>query len=157
MLMTVLFTDIVDSTEAGGRAGRPPWRELLDGHDDGRREEVARYRGPRGEDDRRRLPGDLRRPARGCGAPARSRCRAAARLEVRAGLHTGECETAATTSPGSPSTSARGSARLAGPGEVLVTSTVKDLVVGSEIEFEDHGEHTLKGVPGDWAIFRASP
>ena len=78
-------------------------------------------------------------------------------LEIRAGLHTGECELLGNRIAGIAVHTAARVVALAGPGEILVSSTVKDLVAGSGIEFVEHGEHELKGVPGKWQLYAASP
>ena len=77
-------------------------------------------------------------------------------LQIRAGVHTGEVEVRGMSSAGLPCTSRPGSWVLAGEGEVLVSSTVKDLLAGSEVDFSDRSEHELKGVPGTWRLFSAS-
>ena len=109
VLATVLFTDIVDSTRRAAEIGDRDWHALLDAHDAIVRSQLARFRGRDGEHLRRRFPGDVRRPAASDplrdGDPRRG---AGVGIEVRAGLHTGECEFAATTSAASPCTSARG-------------------------------------------------
>ena len=158
-LLTVLFTDIVGSTEQRGRAGRSA---LARSARAARRARAGRARAlpwPRGQDDGRRVPGDcstVRRAAIAC-ARAISRCRAPLGIEVRAGLHTGECERVGDdVARAWPSTSARGSGLWRGPARCCVSSTVKDLVVGSGIEFEPRGARELKGVPGEWSVFAAT-
>ncbi len=155
VLATVLFTDIVGSTERAAELGDGRWRALLERHDALVREQVARQRG--------RFVKSL-----GDGAlavfdgPSRAVSSALAirdgvrdlDLEIRAGLHTGECELLAGDDVGGLAVhiGARISA-LAGPGEVLVSSTVRDLSVGSGQTLTDRGEHELKGVPGPWRVF----
>ncbi len=155
VLATVLFTDIVGSTERAARLGDETWRSLLQRHDALVREQVERHRG--------RFVKSL-----GDGAlavfdgPSRAIDSALAirggvrelDLEIRAGLHTGECELLPDDDVGGLAVhiGARVSG-LAGPGEVLVSSTVRDLVVGSGQTLADRGEHELKGVPGPWRIF----
>jgi class 3 adenylate cyclase len=155
VLATVLFTDIVGSTERAAALGDDRWRSLLHRHDTLVREEVRRYRG--------RVVKSL-----GDGAlavfdgPSRAISSAAAirdgvrelGLEVRAGLHTGECELTSDNDVGGLAVhiGARISA-LAAPGEILVSATVRDLIVGSGQTLADRGEHALKGVPGPWQIF----
>ncbi len=154
VLATVLFTDMVGSTERAAELGDRRWRDLLEAHDVTVRREFARFRGR-----------EINRTGDGFLAtfdgPARAiRCaRAVAdavgklNIEIRAGLHTGECEMIGDSVGGiAVHTAARVAAR-AGPGEVLVSSTVKDLVAGSGLEFADRGAHTLKGVPGRWRLF----
>jgi class 3 adenylate cyclase len=155
VLATVLFTDIVGSTERAAELGDGAWRSLLQRHDTLVREEVQRHRG--------RLVKSL-----GDGAlavfdgPSRAISSATAirdaihdlDLEIRAGLHTGECELLGDDDVGGLAVhiGARVSS-LAGPGEVLVSSTVRDLIVGSGQTLIDRGDHDLKGVPGPWRIF----
>jgi class 3 adenylate cyclase len=155
VLATVLFTDIVGSTERAAALGDDRWRSVLRRHDALVREEVQRYRG--------RVVKSL-----GDGAlavfdgPSRAISSAAAirdgvrelGLEVRAGLHTGECELMSDNDVGGLAVhiGARISA-LAAPGEILVSTTVRDLIVGSDQRLADRGEHDLKGVPGTWRIF----
>jgi len=154
MLATVLFTDIVGSTEKMAELGDRVWRELLSEHHAAVRRQLGRYRGTEmdttGDGFFARFDG-----------PARAiRCAQAITegvhnlgLEVRAGLHTGECEITNGKVAGiAVSTGAR-IAATAGPGEVLVSSTVKDLVAGSGLSFNDRGTHTLKGVPGEWRLY----
>ena len=152
MLATVLSpTSSVDREEA--ELGDRRWRDLRRAHHALVREQLARFRG--GESD---TAGDgffatFDGPARAirC-APGDSQAVATMGLEVRAGLHTGECELSARTSPASRSRSAPASPR-GRPGEVLVSQTVKDLVAGSGLGFEDRGVPELKGVPGEWRLW----
>jgi class 3 adenylate cyclase len=153
VLATVLFTDIVGSTERAAELGDRRWKELLEDHHRLVRTELERARGKEV-----RIAGDgflatFDGPARGI------RCACAIRdavlplgLEVRAGLHTGEIELAETGVEGIAVHIGARIADLAGPGEVLASSTVKDLVAGSGIEFADRGTHVLKGVPGEWRV-----
>jgi pimeloyl-ACP methyl ester carboxylesterase/class 3 adenylate cyclase len=156
-LLTVLFTDIVDSTERGAELGDRRWRELLEGHDEVVREQLGRYRGREVKTTGDGFLATFDGPARGieCARAIAAAMRPLG-IEVRAGLHTGECEIRGEDIGGiTVNIGARISA-LAGAGEVLVSGTVKDLVVGSDIAFEPRGSHALKGVPGEWAIFSAS-
>jgi class 3 adenylate cyclase len=153
VLATVLFTDIVDSTPRAAELGDRRWRDLLDAHDRAAAAEIERHRGvlvrTTGDGVLARFDG----PARGIRC-ARAIVDAADRLElrVRAGLHVGECELRGDDVAGiAVHIGARISA-LAGPGEVYVSSTVRDLVAGSGIAFDDRGRHSLKGVPGDWGV-----
>ncbi|MBA2327568.1 MAG: alpha/beta fold hydrolase [Actinobacteria bacterium] len=153
VLKTVLFTDIVGSTERAAEVGDRKWKELLDQHDAAMREELERFRG-----DEIKTTGDGFLAA--FDGPARAvRCAQAvgeeARrlgLAVRAGVHTGECELRGDDLAGIAVHIGARVASLAGPGEVFVTSTVRDLVAGSGIEFADRGRHELKGVPGEWQL-----
>jgi class 3 adenylate cyclase/dienelactone hydrolase len=155
-LATLLFTDIVDSTTHLARLGDAGWRELLERHHALVRTELARARG-----DEVDTAGDGFFAA--FDGPARAvRCAKAIvdrmhdlGIEVRSGLHTGECEIVDGKMSGiAVHTGARVAAH-ASPGEVLVSSTVKDLVAGSGLEFEDRGVHELKGIPGDWRLYAA--
>jgi pimeloyl-ACP methyl ester carboxylesterase len=154
VLATVLFTDLVGSTEKVVELGDRRWRELLEQHHARTRTQLSRFRGVEldtaGDGFFARFDG-----------PARAiRCACAVRdavtdlgLEVRAGLHTGECEVMDGKVAGvAVSIGARVAARAAA-GEVLVSQTVKDLVAGSGIEFEDRGGAELKGVPGEWRLY----
>ena len=157
VLMTVLFTDIVDSTARAAAMGDRAWRTLLEQHDTAAARAVERHRGVVVKRTGDGLLATFDGPGRGVHA-AREVQQAVRPLgiDVRAGLHTGEVERRADDVAGiGVHIGARVSA-LAGPGEVLVTSTVKDLVIGSELEFEDRGPRTLKGVPGDWHLWAAN-
>jgi class 3 adenylate cyclase len=154
MLATVLFTDIVESTRRAADLGDSAWRRLLEEHDMVFRRALARHRGREvkrtGDGFLATFDGPARaiRCAREVGEQLRSRG-----IEVRAGLHTGECEVMNGDVGGlAVHIGARVMAQ-AGAGEVLVSSTVKDLVVGSGIEFEERGLRELKGVPGEWRLF----
>jgi class 3 adenylate cyclase len=158
MLATVLFTDIVDSTRRAAALGDSSWREVLERHDQLFRRELEFHRGR-----------EVKRTGDGFLAtfdgPARAiRCAASITeavsdlgLELRAGLHTGELEVMSDDDLGGLAVHI--AARVMGAaeaGEVLVSGTVKDLVVGSGIDFEDRGTHELRGVPGDWRLFRVA-
>jgi len=155
VLATVLFTDIVGSTERAAELGDEAWRSLLERHDSVVRQEVERHRGrfvkSLGDGTLAVFDGPSR--AISSALAARDRVRDLG-LETRAGLHTGECELLEGDDVGGLAVhiGARVSS-LAGPGEVLVSGTVRDLVVGSGQELTDRGEHELKGVPGTWRIF----
>jgi class 3 adenylate cyclase/esterase/lipase len=157
VLMTVLFTDIVDSTARAAAIGDRAWRALLEQHDAAAARAVEHHRGAVVKRTGDGLLATFDGPGRGIRA-ARD-LQDAVRplgLEVRAGLHTGEVERRADDVSGiGVHIGARVSA-LAGPGEVLVTSTVKDLVIGSDLAFADRGARTLKGVPGDWHLWAAN-
>jgi class 3 adenylate cyclase len=154
VLATVLFTDLVGSTERAATLGDRAWGDLLTHHHKAVRREVARFRGEEvdsaGDGFFCRFDG----PARAI-ACARAIIGVAKEvdLDVRAGIHTGECEVVGEKLAGiSVVTGARISA-LADPGELLVSQTVKDLVAGSGFGFIDRGEHELKGVPGTWRLY----
>jgi class 3 adenylate cyclase len=158
VLATVLFTDIVGSTERAAELGDRRWREVLAGHEALVRAQLKRYRGREismlGDGVLATFDGPAR--AIRCARMICDEVRALG-LEVRAGLHTGECEMRNGDIGGiAVHTGARVSAK-ADAGEVLVSSTVKDLVAGSGIEFSDRGMHRLKGVPGEWRLFAADP
>jgi class 3 adenylate cyclase len=156
VLATVLFTDIVDSTAKAAELGDRGWRDLLAEHHAVIRRELARQRGVEldtaGDGFFARFDG-----------PARAiRCAGAIRdsvadlgLEVRAGLHTGECEVLDDKVAGIAVSIGARVAAAARPGEVLVSQTVKDLVAGSGLTFEDRGATELKGIPGEWRLYAA--
>jgi class 3 adenylate cyclase len=154
VLATVLFTDLVGSTERAATLGDRAWRDLLTRHHEDVRRELAFFRGEEvdsaGDGFFCRFDGPARAIAcaRAIVGGARER-----ELDVRAGIHTGECEVMGEKLAGiSVVTGARVSA-IADPGEVLVSQTVKDLVAGSGFGFIDRGEQELKGVPGIWRIY----
>jgi class 3 adenylate cyclase len=158
VLATVLFTDIVDSTAHAARLGDQAWRELLDRHDSFVRKEVGRYQGELVKTTGDGVLATFDGPARAieCGAEIVRGVQALG-IEVRAGLHSGECERRNGDVGGmAVHIGARVAARAEG-GEVLVSGTVKDLVVGSGIEFDDRGTAALKGVPGEWRLFAVKP
>ncbi|HZN13612.1 MAG TPA: adenylate/guanylate cyclase domain-containing protein [Acidimicrobiales bacterium] len=157
VLATVLFTDIVGSTEAAARLGDRKWRDLLDDHDRLVRQEVERHRGRVVKTTGDGALATFDGPARGV-RTAQSIAEGVRRLgiQIRAGVHTGEVELRGDDVGGvGVHIGARVSA-LADPGQVLVSRTVVDLVVGSGLEFADAGVHHLKGVPGDWPLFALS-
>jgi class 3 adenylate cyclase len=158
VLATVLFTDIVDSTRRVAEMGDRDWRALLDAHDAIVRSQLARFRGREvntsGDGFLAMFDGPQR--AIRCAMAIRDAVQALG-IEVRAGLHTGECEVRGDDIGGiGVHIGARVSA-LAGPSEVLVSSTLRDLVIGSGLEFDDRGAHELKGVPGEWHLFAVAP
>ena len=159
VLATVLFTDIVDSTRRVAQIGDRDWRALLDAHDAVVRSQLARFRGREvntsGDGFLAMFDGPQR--AIRCAMAIRDAVQALG-IQVRAGLHTGECEVRGDDIGGiGVHIGARVSA-LAGPNDVLVSSTLRDLVIGSGLEFEERGAHELKGVPGEWRLFAvASP
>ena len=157
VLATVLFTDIVGSTEKMSALGDRGWRDLLQAHHATVRRELMRYRGVEmdtaGDGFFARFDGPAR--AIRCATAITEQVRQLG-LEIRAGLHTGECELADGKVAGIAVSIGARVAGEAGPGEVLVSGTVRDLVAGSGFEFEDRGAHTLKGVPGEWRIFAVS-
>jgi class 3 adenylate cyclase len=154
VLATVLFTDLVGSTERASELGDRRWRALLETHHAVVRRELQRFRGNEIDTAGDGFLATFDGPARAirCATAIRDAV-AALGLEIRAGVHTGECELHGNTVAGIAVHTGARVAALAGPGEVLVSSTVKDLVAGSGIEFEDRGVHELKGVPGDWRLY----
>jgi class 3 adenylate cyclase len=157
VLATVLFTDIVESTKRAAELGDAAWKELLEKHDDLVRAELRRFRGREVDTAGDGFLATFDGPARAirC-AQAVVDAVAGLGLEVRAGLHTGEVELAGERVRGIAVHIGARVAALAAPGEVLVTRTVKDLVAGSGIEFQDRGTRSLKGVPEEWQIYVAS-
>ena len=154
ILTTVLFTDIVGSTERAASLGDQRWRALLDAHDGTVRERLNRFRGREINTTGDGFVASFDGPARAIRC-AQAIVEATARLgvEVRMGLHTGECEVRGDDLGGLAVHVAARVGALATPGQVLVSGMVKDLVVGSGIEFDDRGEHQLKGVPDSWWLF----
>jgi class 3 adenylate cyclase len=153
-LLTVMFTDIVGSTDRAVDLGDRRWRDLLDTHQVVVRRESARHRGNEVNTTGDGFLATFDGPARAirCAVRIREELRQLG-IEVRVGLHTGECELLGDDIGGvAVHIGARVEAR-AMPGEVLVSSTVKDLVVGSGLQFEDRGTHTLKGIPDEWRLF----
>jgi class 3 adenylate cyclase len=153
VLATVLFTDIVDSTRRAAEIGDRDWRALLDAHDAVVRAQLARFRGREvntsGDGFLAMFDGPQR--AIRCAMAIRDAVQALG-IEVRAGLHTGECEVRGDDIGGiAVHIGARVSA-LAGPSDVLVSSTLRDLVIGSGLEFEERGTHE-QGVPGEGRLF----
>jgi class 3 adenylate cyclase/pimeloyl-ACP methyl ester carboxylesterase len=154
VLATVLFTDIVGSTERAAELGDRRWRDLLQTHYELIRHHLAQFRGREVDTAGDGFLATFDGPARAINAAVAIRdANRELGLEIRAGLHTGEIELAGDDIRGiAVHIGARVSA-AAGPGEVLASSTVKDLVAGSGIEFQDRGTHELKGVPGEWRLF----
>jgi class 3 adenylate cyclase/pimeloyl-ACP methyl ester carboxylesterase len=154
VLATVLFTDIVGSTQRAAELGDRRWTELLAEHHRLVTVELERHRGKvvRVEGDGTLSTFDGPARAVNC-ATAISRALRPLGVEIRAGLHTGELELVPTGVEGIAVHIGARVAALAAPGEVLVSSTVKDLVVGSGLEFADRGRHELKGIPGEWQVY----
>jgi class 3 adenylate cyclase len=154
VLATVLFTDIVGSTETMARLGDRGWRELLEAHHTEVRHQLLRFRGiemdTAGDGFFARFDGPAR--AIRCATTITSTIKQLG-IDVRAGLHTGECQLVGGKVAGIAVSIGARVASEAKPGEVLVSNTVKDLVAGSGITFEDRGPHKLKGVPGEWRLY----
>lgn len=154
VLATVLFTDIVGSTEKAATLGDRRWRDLLDAHHATIRRNLARFRGHEVKTTGDGILATFDGPARGvrCACAIADEVRPLG-IEIRAGLHTGECEMTDEDVGGIAVHIGARVAALAGAGEVLVSSTVKDLVAGSGLRFGDRGTQLLKGVPGEWHVF----
>lgn len=154
ILATIMFTDIVGSTERAAGAGDREWRRLLERHDELVRRELSRYRGREIKQLGDGFLAAFDGPARAveCAAAITRRVGSLG-IEVRAGVHTGECEVRNGDLAGMAVHIGARVGACAGSGEVLVSGTVKDLVVGSELRFEDRGTRELKGVPGEWRLY----
>jgi len=155
VLATVLFTDIVGSTERMAELGDTGWRALVTRHHATVRAHLARFRGQEIDTAGDGFFVSFDGPARAitC-ARAIVDDAASMGLELRAGLHTGECETIDGKVGGLAVVIGARVGSLAGPSQVLVSQTVKDLVAGSGLTFEDAGDHELKGVPERWHLYR---
>jgi len=158
VLTTVLFTDIVSSSERVRELGDSRWKELLDAHDEVARRGVEAFQGRLIETTGDSVLATFDGPGRGI------RCATALReelsrigLSIRAGLHTGEVELRGERIGGITVHVGARVMAAAAAGETLVSRTVRDLIAGSEIELEDRGSHTLKGVEGDWQLFAVTP
>jgi class 3 adenylate cyclase/pimeloyl-ACP methyl ester carboxylesterase len=158
-LMTVLFTDIVDSTAHAARVGDGRWRDLLASHDARTRAELARFAGREVKTVGDGFLATFAGPPSDALRCALALTRAARELdvEVRIGMHTGECELIGQDVGGMAVHIAARVSALAGSGEVLVSGTVFGTVVGGPFTFEDRGFHELKGVPGRWPLFALLP
>jgi class 3 adenylate cyclase/pimeloyl-ACP methyl ester carboxylesterase len=156
VLATVLFTDIVGSTELAAALGDQRWRDLLDRHHGTVRRNLERFRGHEIKTTGDGFLATFDGPARAvrCACAIAEDIRSLG-IEVRAGLHTGECEIIGDDVGGIAVHIGARVAAIAGASEVLVSGTVKDLVAGSGLRFHDRGAHSLKGIPGEWRIFAA--
>lgn len=154
VLATVMFVDIVGSTEQATRLGDREWRDLLDRYYAFARRQLTRFRGREIDTAGDGLFATFDGPARAirCGSAIADAVRVLG-IAVRVGIHSGECEVIGEKVGGIAVHTGARIAGQAGPGEVLVSSTVRDLVAGSGIPFEDRGRHSLKGVPGEWSLF----
>jgi len=154
VLATVLFTDIVGSTERAAELGDRRWRDLLERHHAVVRRQLQRFQGTEVDTAGDGFLAAFDGPARAihCAATIVEAVRALG-IDIRAGIHTGECEVVDAKIGGIAVHIGARVGALAGAGEVLVSSTVKDLVVGSGIEFAERGAHLLKGVPGEWRLY----
>jgi class 3 adenylate cyclase len=153
-LATVLFTDIVGSTERAGQVGDRRWAELLDTHDRLARELVAQLDGRLVKSTGDGILALFDRPGRGirCATALRDRLRGTG-MEIRAGVHTGEVQLRGEDVGGIAVHFAARVMAAAAPGEVLVSGTVHDLMAGSDYVLEDRGAHALKGIGGEWRLF----
>jgi class 3 adenylate cyclase len=154
VLATIMFVDIVGSTEHATRLGDREWRDLLDRYYAIVRRQLARFRGREIDTAGDGLFATFDGPARAirCGSAIADAVRVLG-IAVRVGIHSGECEVIGEKVGGIAVHIGARIAGQAGSGEVLVSSTVRDLVAGSGIRFEDRGGHSLKGVPGEWLLF----
>jgi class 3 adenylate cyclase len=154
VLATVMFTDIVGSTEQAAAIGDRAWRDMVERHHTAVRRQLERFRGREVDTAGDGFFATFDGPARAI------RCAEAIRdavhslgIDVRIGLHTGECEILDDKISGIAVNPGARVGSLAGPGEVLVSRTVVDLVAGADMEFVDRGTHVLKGVPGEWQVY----
>jgi class 3 adenylate cyclase len=157
ILATVLFVDMVDSTRHLVKKGDRVWREFLERFFGVLRGEINRFRGREIDTTGDGILATFDGPARAirCACAMNTGVRSLG-IEIRAGLHSGECELAGDSVRGIAVHIGARVAAMAEPGEILVSGTVKDLVAGSGICFADRGAHALKGVPGEWRLFAAS-
>jgi class 3 adenylate cyclase len=153
VLKTILFTDIVGSTAQAAELGDRRWRQLLDRHDTTVRRALVQFGGQAIKTTGDGFLAAFDGPARAirCAQLIIEDARKLG-VRVRAGVHSGECEVRGNDLAGIAIHTGARVAALARPGEVLVTGTVRDLVAGSDIQFIDRGQHSLKGIPGDWRI-----
>jgi class 3 adenylate cyclase len=154
MLATVLFTDIVGSTEQASSLGDRSWRDLLESHDTAIERQLRRYSGHLVKQTGDGVLATFDGPARAvqCAGAIREAVQQLG-LQIRAGVHTGEIERRGEDVSGIAVHLAQRVQGRAEPGEILVSRTVVDLVAGSGLRFDDRGEHELKGVPGPWRLF----
>ena len=157
VLATILFSDIVASTEHAARIGDRRWGEVLEGYLSLVRRQLVQFRGREVDTTGDGMLASFDGPARAirCASAIRAGVRSLG-IEVRAGLHTGECAIIGDKVGGIAVHIGARVAAAARPGEVLVSATVKDLVAGSGIDFEPRGVHALKGVPGEWSLYAVS-
>jgi class 3 adenylate cyclase/pimeloyl-ACP methyl ester carboxylesterase len=157
VLATVLFTDIVGSTRSQAALGNHAWKTLVERHHALVRELLRRWRGVENDTAGDGFFATFDGPARGirCALEIADRVKTLG-IEIRAGVHTGECKFVDQKPGGIAVTTAARISSLAGPSEVLVSNTVKDLVAGSGLVFDDAGEHELKGVPDRWRLYRVT-
>jgi pimeloyl-ACP methyl ester carboxylesterase/class 3 adenylate cyclase len=154
VLATVLFTDIVESTEKAAAVGDRKWRELLENYQSLVRQQLEQFRGREIDTAGDGFLAAFDGPARAirCAAAVRDRSRSQG-IDIRAGLHTGECEIMGEKLGGIAVHIGSRVAGKAAPGEIVVSQTVRDLVAGSGLSFVERGAHALKGVPGEWRLY----
>jgi class 3 adenylate cyclase len=158
VLKTIMFTDIVGSTEQAVSMGDRRWHDVLDAHDSAVRGQLEQFHGQEVKTIGDGFLAAFDGPARAIRCAQAITDKAADMgLEVRAGLHTGECEARGEDLAGIAVHIGARVGSLAGPSEVLVTSTVRDLVTGSGVEFRDRGTHELRGIPGEWQLLAVAP
>jgi class 3 adenylate cyclase len=159
VLATVVFTDIVGSTEKQAALGDRAWKELVLSHHTLVRDALSRWNGTEHDTAGDGFFASFDGPARAirCLGELTERVRSSLGIELRAGVHTGECESIDGKLGGLAVSIAARVTSKAGASEVVVSQTVKDLVAGSGLTFEDAGEHELKGVPDRWRLYRVAP
>jgi len=157
-LLTVMFTDIVDSTRQAENLGDARWRRLLDEHDAVIRRQLESFGGREVKTTGDGFLATFESPGRAleCADAIREGV-AGLGLEIRIGLHSGECEISGADISGIAVHIASRIQQLAGPGEIIVSGTVRDLVAGAHFRFTDRGSQSLKGVEGDWRVFALRP
>ena len=157
VLTTVLFTDIVDSTAQTVSFGDSKWREIQRRHDEVVRAQLSRFRGRQVRSTGDGILATFDGPARGvhCAGALVESVKTLG-IEIRAGLHTGEVELHGDDIAGVAVAIGARIGALAEPGEVWVSQTIRDLVAGSHIAFDEAGDHALKGVPGRWRLYRVA-
>jgi class 3 adenylate cyclase len=158
VLATVMFTDVVGSTERAVALGDRRWKQMLDAHDEAVRQQLVAFRGREVNTTGDGFLATFDGPARAirCGHAIADAARRLG-VDVRVGLHTGEVEARGDDIGGVAVHIGQRVSAHAEPCEILVSNTVKDLVAGSGIEFDDRGTHELKGVPGTWSLYAARP
>ena len=158
MLATVVFTDIVDSTKRAESLGDKAWRDLLDRHDQATRQELARFDGREVKSLGDGFLATFDGPARAIRfAVAVRDALKPLDIHIRVGIHTGEVEFADGDVRGIAVHIASRVIKVAGPGDIVVSRTVRDLIAGSGIALDDFGTHTLKGIPDPWQLYRVAP
>lgn len=155
--LSVLFTDIVGSTDQQARLGDSAWKQIIEQHHERVRDALSAWRGVENDTAGDGFFATFDGPARAihCALEIRDRVRDLG-IEVRAGVHTGECELIDGKAGGIAVTTGARISALAGASQVLVSQTVKDLVAGSGLTFEPAGEHDLRGVPDRWRLYAAA-